>query len=96
MAMWSSARDDLADDVADGQRAREAHDGPLADEARCRLHRLLHGFARLIDHLLRVVDVEVLDEARGAPAVRALRLDCHVGIPPWRERASAAPLVKAS
>src|SRR4051812_43284076 len=94
MAMWSSAGDDLADDVADGERAGEADDGPLADEARRRLHRLFHGFARLIDHLLRVVGVEVVDEARGAPSVRALRLDCHVGIPPWHGRASAAPLVK--
>src|SRR5258708_17181456 len=75
---WLS-RDDLADDVADGEGAGETEDGALADELRRRRERMVDRFARLLHHLLRVVGVEVVQDPCDALTVFALRFDCHVG-----------------
>src|ERR1700737_3175286 len=54
----------LADEVADRDRARQAGDGALADELRRLFERLADDLAGVVDHLLGVLDAH-LAERRG-------------------------------
>src|SRR3954463_2514818 len=73
-----SARDELADEVADRQRPREADDGALADEVGRLVERLIERGATLLQHLLCVFRVEVAENlACGALTVRVRGFACH-------------------
>src|SRR3982074_2174044 len=72
---WASARDDLSDDVPERQSAGEAHDGPLADQLGRLVHRLIHRHLGLLDDPLRVLRVQVAQEAGAETVSRLLYID---------------------
>src|SRR3954468_14175019 len=78
----SLSRDDLAQQVPEGERSGEAHNRALLDELRSRVQGLVQGFAALLEHLLRVVGIEAAEDLRRAALpVGALRFRCHMGDP---------------
>src|SRR6266851_4611403 len=71
----TSARDDLSDQVPERQRAREADDGPLADELRGLVDRLIHRRLGLLHDPLGVLRAEVAEDARAETVSGLLHID---------------------
>src|SRR3954470_21599449 len=57
------AGNDLPDHVAERERAGEADDGTLTDEIGRNRNGLIHRLAGLFHHLLRILHVEVVQDA---------------------------------
>src|SRR6266481_9945872 len=70
-----SARDDLSNQVAERQGACEADDGPLADELRGLVDRLIHRRLGLLHDPLGVLRAEVAEDARAETVSGLLHID---------------------